>query len=111
MINSNVNFKNYPYTAAYMVQGDKVSMFTTGKDAVDSLLNSAKGTDATVYCFFDEEYALQEYTRDINMIHSGKNRYADDMAEWEDYEKENRNVWYRGVDGGLYEDFEQSIGE
>jgi hypothetical protein len=45
------------------------------------------------------------------MIHSGKNRYADDMAEWEDYEKENRNVWYRGVDGGLYEDFEQSIGE
>lgn len=59
-----------------------------------------------VYFFRDIEgansYRVVPYAKGVN----------GDLKAWEDYEKENRKmIWHRGADGGLYEDFEQSIGE
>jgi len=112
MIKSNITLDNLSYCAAYKTQDNNISLFVTGKDAVHSLMESAKGTDAVVYCFTDKDYALQEYASAVNRIHSGKLRYQEySHVDWEDLEKEERSTWYKGVDGGLYEDFEQSIGE
>jgi hypothetical protein len=82
-----------PYCAAFQTWSGGVSRFVEGYEEVNAFIDSARGSFAKLHLFIDRETADNEYAAEVDRVYGSP------------FE------WHRGVDGGLYEDYEQSIGE
>jgi hypothetical protein len=123
-----------PYCAAFQTWSGGISRFVEGYEEVNSFIDSARGSFAKLHLFIDRETADMEYSAEVDRVYGPSRKqseniiegywYDDGISDEEDSVDTSPKVvgkielpegasfeWHRGVDGGLYEDFEQSIGE
>lgn len=100
------------YVAAFQTWNGGISRMVTGEANVQLFMENAKDSFAKLHLFIDEKTANECHEKEWNALYNIKNQPEEEYDVPEDWNSEpTDNGWYRGVDGGLYEDYEQSIGE
>ncbi len=97
MINSNIQFEEKPYVAAYQTWYGGMSRLVTG-DEVNDFINASSGSFANLYCYSDLEDAERDYNRDLDRLYCGGKPF-DNVIEgywYDDGSGSGDEVWYDG---------------
>jgi hypothetical protein len=102
MINSNIQFEEKPYVAAYQTWYGGMSRLVTG-DEVNDFINASSGSFANLYCYSDLEDAERDYNSDLDRLYCGGKPF-DNVVEgyWYDDGVSEEEVWYDGEKGDSF---------